>query len=105
LVDLREAKDIQQKELAAAINIKPNNISKYEKGLSKPTIPTLIKLAEYFEVSVDYLLGLSSIKNPYSADKFTPKESEIIMKYRKLAPENKIRIDERIGTMIDGQKQ
>ena len=103
LTDLREAKNMSKKELAAAINIKPNNLSKYEKGLSKPTIPTLIKMAEYFEVSVDYLLGLSSIKNPYSSDRFTPKETEIITKYRKLAPENKIRIDERLSAMIDGQ--
>jgi len=104
LINLREAKDLRQNELAEAVCIQPNNISKYEKGLSQPTIATLIKFAEYFEVSVDYLLGLSSIKNPYSVDKFTPKESEIITKYRKLSPENKIRIDERIGAMIDGQK-
>jgi len=54
---------------------------------------------------VDYLLGLSSVKNPYSADKFSPKEAEIIAKYRKLPTENKIRIDERLGVMIDVQKQ
>jgi len=105
LVNLREEKDMRQNELAAEIGIKSNNISKYEKGLSQPPIATLIKMAEYFEVSVDYLLGLSSIKNPYSADKFTPREAEIVAKYRKLTRENQIRIDERLGAMIDGQSR
>ena len=103
LIDLRESKDLRQNELAEAVGIQPNNISKYEKGISQPTIATLIKFSEFFSVSMDYLLGISSIKNPYSADKFTPKEAEIIAKYRKLSPENRIRIDERIGAMIDGQ--
>lgn len=103
LIDLREEKNMKQKDLADILTLKQSAVSKYEKGLSQPPIATLIKIAEYFEVSVDYLLGLSSVKNPYSADKFTPKEAEIIAKYRKLTKENQIRIDERIGAMIDGQ--
>jgi len=104
LVDLREDKDMKQKQLADMLGLQSSAISKYEKGATQPNLVTLIKLAEFFEVSVDYLLGISSIKNPYSEDKFTPKEAEIIAKYRKLTPENKIRIDERIGAMIDSQK-
>jgi transcriptional regulator with XRE-family HTH domain len=103
ICDLREDADMSQKELAAMLNLKSSAISKYEKGLTQPSISALIKIAEIFNVSVDYLLGLSSIKNPYSSDKFTPKEAEIITKYRKLTKENQIRIDERIGAMIDGQ--
>ena len=105
LIDLRESKDMKQKELGDILNLQSSAISKYEKGITQPNIASLIKIAEYFSVSVDYLLGLSSVKNPYSADKFTPKEAEIITKYRKLSPENKIRIDERISTMVDGQKR
>ena len=103
LYDLRVDTDMSQKDLAAMLNLKSSAISKYEKGLTQPNLSTLIKIAEIFHVSVDYLLGLSSIKNPYSSDKFTPKEAEIITKYRKLTKENQIRIDERIGAMIDGQ--
>ncbi|MDP4109398.1 MAG: helix-turn-helix transcriptional regulator [Bacillota bacterium] len=105
LRDLREENNVKQKDLAQQLNLKPNAISKYEKNVSQPSIATLIKIAEIFHVSVDYLLGLSSIKNPYSADRFTPKEAEIIIKYRKLSKENQIRIDERIGAMIDGQRR
>jgi transcriptional regulator with XRE-family HTH domain len=105
LVDLREQKNMKQKELANIVGLQSSAISKYEKGNTQPNLETLVKLAEFFSVTVDYLLGVSSIENPYSEDKFTPKEAELIAKYRKLTPENKIRIDERIGAMIDGQKQ
>lgn len=104
IYDLREDADMSQKELAEALSLKSSAISKYEKGLTQPTLATLIKIAEVFRVSVDYLLGLSSVKNPYSPEQFTPKEAEIILKYRKLTKENQIRVDERIGAMIDGQR-
>jgi len=105
LCDLREGKNMKQNELAERLNLKASALSKYEKGLTQPSIPTLIKMSEIFECSVDYLLGLSSIKNPYSPDNFTPREAEIIAKYRKLTKENQIRIDERMGAMIDGQRE
>lgn len=101
LIDLRESKNMKQSELSTIVGLQSSAISKYEKGSTQPSLETLAKFAEYFEVSVDYLLGLSSIKNPYSADKFTPKEAELITKYRKLSPERQIRIDERINTMLD----
>ena len=101
---MREDADMSQKELAAMLGLQSGAISKYEKGLTQPNLSTLIKIADIFNVSVDFLLGLSSVKNPYSPDKFTPHEAEIITKYRKLTKENQIRIDERIGAMIDGQR-
>lgn len=104
LRDLREDADMRQTKLAGMLNIKSSAISKYENGVMQPSLPTLMKIADIFNVSVDYLLGLSSVKNPYSADKFTPREAEIVAKFRKLNRENQIRIDERIGAMIDGQR-
>ena len=101
LINLRESKDMTQKELAEIIGFQSGAISKYEKGTSQPSIRTLIKIAEIFKCSVDYLLGVSSIRNPYTPDNFTPKEAGIIARYRKLTKENQIRIDERIRAMID----
>ena len=105
LCELRDNANLKQIELAQKISLKSSAISKYEKGLTQPSMDTLIKLAEIFCVSTDYLLGLSSIKNPYSTDNFTPKEAELIIKFRKLTKENQIRIDERISTMLDNQKK
>lgn len=54
---LREDSDIKQKEIAEALQIKPNTYNRYECGVNEPDIAMLIKLADYFEVSLDFLLG------------------------------------------------
>ncbi|TYZ19952.1 helix-turn-helix domain-containing protein [Selenomonas ruminis] len=53
---LREDSDIKQKEIAEALQIKPNTYNRYECGVNEPDIDMLIKLADYFEVSLDFLL-------------------------------------------------
>lgn len=62
LKDLREDKDYLQKDVAKILGITQQYYSQYELG--KYTIPTelLIKLAKEYNVSVDYIVGLSDIK-------------------------------------------
>ena len=105
LAELRDNADLKQTELAEKVSLKSSAISKYEKGLTQPSMDTLIRFAEIFNVSVDYLLGLSSIPNPYTTENFTPKEVDIILRFRRLTKENQIRIDERINTMLDNQNK
>lgn len=50
LLKLRETKDVSQKEVADHCNLERAYISRLERGLLQPTITTIIKLAEYFEV-------------------------------------------------------
>ena len=57
LKNLRKIKGITQEELAIRLNVVRQTISKWEKGLSVPDADTLIKLADFFEVSVSELLG------------------------------------------------
>ncbi|WP_052446790.1 helix-turn-helix domain-containing protein [Candidatus Soleaferrea massiliensis] len=59
LRNLREEKDMKQIELAAALNVVPSTISNYENEVSAPEYEALVKLARYFNVSTDYLLGNS----------------------------------------------
>lgn len=101
LIDLRESKNLKQKDLAVVVGLQSGAISKYEKRITEPSLKTLIKLAGYFGVSVDYLLGLSSNPNPYAVGELSPKEADIIFKYRKLSSEQQIRIDERMNAMLD----
>jgi transcriptional regulator with XRE-family HTH domain len=105
LNELLDEIDMKQSKLADILNLKSSAISKYKIGLTQPSIITLIKMADVFKVSVDYLLGLSSIKNPYAKEAFSPKEAEIIARYRRLIKENQIRVDERISAMLDGQRR
>lgn len=56
LKELRVAKGISQLKLAMDLNTSQNTISRYETGDREPGIHELIKIADYFHVSVDYLL-------------------------------------------------
>ena len=62
LKDLREDSDIKQKELAEFLHIKQNTYSQYENGQRQLPIDVLIKLAQFYKVSTDYILGLTDKK-------------------------------------------
>lgn len=57
LKELRKMKKISQVKLALDLNMSQNSISRYETGEREPDFASLIKFADYFNVSVDYLLG------------------------------------------------
>ena len=57
LKELRKKKGISQQRLATDLNTTQNTISRYETGEREPGIDDLTKIADYFKVSVDYLLG------------------------------------------------
>ncbi len=56
LKELRKKKNISQLKLAIDLNLSQNTISRYETGEREPGITELILIADYFQVSVDYLL-------------------------------------------------
>ncbi len=58
--ELRMEKGIEQQDLAKIIQIGKGSISNWEVGRTEPSIEYIIKLANYFEVSTDYLLGRSN---------------------------------------------
>lgn len=57
LVDIRKSKNISQKELASAIGVSPTAVNLWEKGKTEPNIKMIEKIANYLNVSYDYLLG------------------------------------------------
>ena len=63
--DLREDKELTQKQIGQLLNMSQTGYNQYEIG--KNDIPTkiLIKLANFYNTSVDYLLGLTNEKKPY----------------------------------------
>ncbi|MEG1509415.1 MAG: helix-turn-helix transcriptional regulator [Clostridia bacterium] len=58
LKELRQEKNINQVELATAINVSKGIISLWETGLREPTMHSLISLAKFFNVSIDFLVGI-----------------------------------------------
>lgn len=63
LKDLREDNDVKQKYLAEYLNIKQNTYSQYENGKREIPLDTLWKLADYYNTSVDYLIGRTDNPN------------------------------------------
>ncbi len=57
LKDLRKQKNISQLKLAMDLDMNQNSISRYETGERQADYQTLIRFADYFDVSIDYLLG------------------------------------------------
>lgn len=62
--ELRQDKGLSQGDLAKELGLSQQTISSYEKGIREPDISTLKKLADFFQVSLDYLLGETNIKTP-----------------------------------------
>ncbi len=57
LTKLRESKGYMQKDVADKLGIAPNTLSGYERNLRNPDSEILLKLASFYNVTVDYLLG------------------------------------------------
>lgn len=60
--NLREDNDRLQVQLAEYLNVKQTTYSKYELGKINVPVDVLIKLADYYDVSIDYLVGRSKVK-------------------------------------------
>lgn len=59
--EAREACGMSQKYVALTLGVKPPNVSRWEAGVTFPTVENLIALAKLYGVSTDYLLGLDSV--------------------------------------------
>ena len=87
LKKLRNEKKVSQQQLAEKIGVSQQSVNKYENHNVEPDIETLIKIADYFHTSVDYLIGNTEldrvIENVEKYD-LSYDEKLLIDKYRKL---------------------
>ena len=67
--DMREDRDLTQKQLADHLHIRQNTYSQYETGQRQLPLDVLIALARYYKTSADYLLGLTDERKPYPDSK------------------------------------
>ncbi len=72
LFTLRKKAKLSQEELGEILKINKHSVSAYEKEKNQPSDEIKIRIANYFHVSVDYLLGLTDNPLPYSAQNFYP---------------------------------
>lgn len=63
LKKVRVGKHITQRKLSAGIGVSAQTYNRWEKGYNEPDIKSIIKIAKFYDVSLDYLLGNSDLKN------------------------------------------
>lgn len=64
LKDIREDRDLTQEQIAQILNCKQNTYQQYESGKRQIPIQALIKLALFYNISLDYILGLPDLPYP-----------------------------------------
>ena len=67
LRDLREDKDLRQEDVAESLGISQTVYSRYERGFQTIPVVHLLKLADFYQVSIDYILGRTNTSKPYPA--------------------------------------
>ncbi len=96
LKHLREESGVTQKQLADAIGVSQQSINKYENHKIEPDINTMIRISNYFNTSVDYLIGNTTIRRrieiTHSFD-LSDRESNMLQGYRTLSEKKRRSID------------
>ncbi|CDQ41470.1 XRE family transcriptional regulator [Virgibacillus sp. CM-4] len=86
---LRERENLSQLQLAKKLNIPNQSISNYERGFRNPDYETLNKIADFFEVTTDYLLGRSDQPHMTEDEAFEAfRHSEELKRWYKKLPES-----------------
>ena len=101
LKQLRTSKKLLQKDVAALLGIDRTTYAKYESGASEPNYETLLKLAEIFGVSTDYILGRDEKKPAAETD--NGREKEFVQLFEKLTPEQQDMVLAQLKGVVDSQ--
>ena len=89
LIKLRKEINQTQEQVSLSLNLAPTTYKNYEYGACEPSIETLIKLADYYNVSLDYLVGREFANEVGYLSK---QDNEFVKAYLNLTEENKIRL-------------
>ena len=92
LKQLRQKNRLTQGELASILGLKPTAISNYESERNEPSFDKLLALAKYFDVTCDYLLGVSDSYLPVGGEVLDKDIVEFFDLYQQLTPENSIEL-------------
>ena len=109
LKNLRTAKGFNQKRLADLLNVSLTAYQKYEHGTAEPNFDKLSKIADFYGVSTDYLLGRTPVKqmvteepDPVNLLNLNPLEKSIVYAYIGLSPSKRTELVEIIQQIANG---
>ncbi len=113
LREIRKENNLTQAELAKALKIGQRTVSSYESGEREPLASSLITYADYFNVSVDYLIGradefgnitiVSPPANSPTGEQLTPQEKKLLDEYRQLTYSNRLYVETYVSVRLEEQ--
>ena len=88
LKELRDEAGLSQGDIAEKFSVAQNTVSSWENGKRDPDTDTVKKIAAFFDVSIDYLLGVSDIKKAPSEEDagLSAEEAELLELFRSASP-------------------
>lgn len=104
LKDLREDKDMKQTEISDMLNIGLSTYQRYEQGKLKIYLETAQELAEFYNVSIDYIAGRTNDKKGFNKSDLPHLELELLKNFRSLSNDRQIRILERMEMLKEEQE-
>lgn len=99
--ELRLENGISQKELAEKFSMSQGNLCDWEKGRSEPDVSSLVALADFFGVSVDYLVGRTDVQSPVDEDDKLINEKRLLVEKIKRADEKTLRVLTSVADAIE----
>jgi DNA-binding protein len=87
IAELRKKQKLSQHQFSKLLNVAQNTISQWETGHRDVDSTTLIKIAEFFKVSTDYLLGLTDTASPIVKEKTPSYQEEVIQDLEDITPD------------------
>ncbi len=99
--DLREDNDKTQAELAEYLGTTAQHYGKYENGNAEIPFERAILLAKYYNVSLDYIAGITNSKKGLSAGDLSCEQQELLSRINEMSEEEKKRISDLMKNIID----
>ena len=102
--ELREEKKLSQTALAQSVGTSQRNIGRWENGENEPTYSQLVKIADYFGVTIDYLVGREDdfgVVKLENLSQISNDEKELISVYKLLSKEEK----QKVLSIVKGLKK
>lgn len=91
---MREDADLTQKQIADTIQTSANYYGDYENGKRQIPFERIVQLAKFYNVSIDYIAGLTNDKRGLTRSELSDEETELIKKYRSFTERHKGRVEQ-----------
>lgn len=105
LRDLREDKDLKQTNISELLKIGLSTYQRYERGELKIYLETATELANYYNVSLDYIAGRTNDKRGLTRSELSNVETDFIKKFRSLSENGKGKIIERLDIILEQEQE